>query len=101
MSCGKVMKCSLFTPGTNGMQQKFITFSMHKQEWERWCGWVCSVFGQERMDAQYAMSSLQVTTRSDTNKPDAGSDQPRTLLTDAFVIDTDDNGEHSNHFIWM
>jgi hypothetical protein len=94
VSCGKVHKSQLFSPYEYAMQQKFINIALHKQEWERWVAWICMVFGQKSLDAQYAFNALQLSTRSDMSKDDkkeGGS--PKESLTDAFVIDTNDEGQ--------
>ncbi|KAJ2913598.1 hypothetical protein MD484_g6812, partial [Candolleomyces efflorescens] len=91
VSCGKVEKCHLVTPYKYAMQQKFINISLHKQEWERWMGWICMVFGQSSLDAQYASSALQLATRSDLSQDKKEAHSPRESLTDEFVLDTNDD----------
>jgi hypothetical protein len=93
VSCGKVQKCQLFTPSIHAMQQKFLNIALHKQEWERWAVWICMVFGQTTIDAQYTFNTLQLSTRSDMSKDDKKDDNaPRESLTDVFVINTNDEG---------
>ncbi|KAF9041178.1 hypothetical protein BJ165DRAFT_1406163 [Panaeolus papilionaceus] len=58
----------LGAPVNSGVRQKFLSIIFHSQEWERFCGWVCMVFGRDAMHAQLAQDALKFSTRVESVK---------------------------------
>lgn len=51
-------------PPPKGLRQKWISGVFHTQEWERTVGAICTVFGEDVLQAQLVKDAIQFTTRA-------------------------------------
>ncbi|KAH6908653.1 hypothetical protein BKA70DRAFT_1426554 [Coprinopsis sp. MPI-PUGE-AT-0042] len=61
-------KSYLQAPPERGLRQKWMSGIFHSQEWERFVGFMATVFGHERLSAQLARDAIQFTTRAHFGK---------------------------------
>lgn len=47
-----------------GLAQHFISGIFHSQEWERFCGFMCMVFGYPELTAQLSMDALSFSSKA-------------------------------------
>ncbi|KAH6902997.1 hypothetical protein BKA70DRAFT_1374066 [Coprinopsis sp. MPI-PUGE-AT-0042] len=58
----------LLSPPERGLRQKWLSGIFHSQEWERFVGFICTLFGHERLSAQLAKDAIQFSTRAHYGK---------------------------------
>jgi len=60
-----VTASNLLTPPQWGLCQKSISGIFHSQEWDRFCGFICMVFGKDELHVQLEKDSLLFSTKSE------------------------------------
>lgn len=54
----------LITIPDRGLAQHYISGIFHSQEWERFCAFMCMVFGHPELTAQLSLDALTFSTKA-------------------------------------
>lgn len=54
----------LVTTPDRGLAQHHLSGIFHSQEWERFCGFMCMVFGHPELTAQLSLDALSFSTKA-------------------------------------
>lgn len=57
----------LVTVPDRGLVQHYISGIFHNQEWERFCAFMCMVFGHPELTAQVSLDALSFSTKTEEN----------------------------------